>query len=280
MEETEVDTWLTDIHFMDVYPKLGNFTSTIIEGLHTLVVEGKLAMIKILNYNDYLVSTFHPNPPSDAKDDARNLDTLFKQSPHNQHPSSSDPNLIKSMDDETRDSYYGENTNAFQRHLHGDYCCSQSKHKEALQEPTTEDPVIQDPNLASLAAVAEKKQKENALANKNCRGGFAKKLRGKSVIAVKETRNGRISVEILLLCNDRWMNPNNRIFIEYWQANIDFRLTIDVGKIVGYMTKYVNKTKTNNNARSLNILFSMLKKSCVESPSTEATLKRMMSKVS
>ena len=76
------------------------------------------------------------------------------------------------------------------------------------------------------------------------------------------------------------VNSNNRIFIEYWQANIDFRLTIDVGKIVGYMTKYVNKTETNNNARSLNILFSMLKKSCVESPSTEATLKRMMSKVS
>ena len=58
------------------------------------------------------------------------------------------------------------------------------------------------------------------------------------------------------------MNPHCRVFLEQWQANIDFRLTIDVGKIVLYMTKYVTKTETSK--RSTSLMLCNLQKLCDE----------------
>ena len=43
---------------------------------------GKQASIKIIKYNDYIVSTWHPEPPSDAGEIFRHPTTKFEQFSH------------------------------------------------------------------------------------------------------------------------------------------------------------------------------------------------------
>ena len=95
----------------------------------------------------------------------------------------------------------------------------------------------------------------------------------------KKDNSGRIAMDILQPTNDGWVNPHCRVFLEHWQANIDFRLTIDVGKIVGYMTKYITKSDTSNNAKTDRFLTSTLKHHCNSNDSTTKILRKIMGKL-
>ena len=37
--------------------------------------------------------------------------------------------------------------------------------------------------------------------------------------------------------NNRWLNSHMDPLMKVWQANMDMPLTIDLGKVIGYMTK-------------------------------------------
>ena len=93
-------------------------------------------------------------------------------------------------------------------------------------------------------------QRKDKQGNTICPLAYPQKLRANSVLAVKQTvmtkKGGHhTSVEIVLKRNDKWINSHCRPLLQHWQANVDMRLTIDVGKIVAYMTKYITKTETN-----------------------------------
>ena len=60
-------------------------------------------------------------------------------------------------------------------------------------------------------------------------------------------------LEMIPKANDRWINSHCVPIFEVWLANMDMRLTIDVGKIVDYMTKYMTKSEkiANKNIEKL-----------------------------
>jgi len=132
----------------------------------------------------------------------------------------------------------------------------------------------------TIAWENEKATRANDEANKNWRGGFPKDRRTKTMISLRETKDSRLVVDLVTKCNDQWLNSHCRACTEPWQANTDWRLTIDVGKIVGYMTKYVNKTESSSNARTARMMFSTMRRTMTEDGATvDKTLRRLMTKV-
>src|SRR5210317_1597690 len=49
---------------------------------------------------------------------------------------------------------------------------------------------------------------------------------------------------------DAFLNSHCRPLLCTWMANMDFRLTIDIGKIIGYMTMYVTKNEKLHTPRT------------------------------
>jgi hypothetical protein len=192
-----------------IFPDDRLFSNDELELLTKKIDDGVTAQSRLLNYHDFLLSTFHPSPPLDAQANVRDETTRFTQTDTNKHPCTSSPDVFC-------DQHYVNLLNACQRHLCTKYC--QQKDKEG---------------------------------NTFCRLAFPQKLRANSVLAVKQsvlTKGGHhTSVEIVSKRNDKWLNSQCRPLFQHWQANIDMRLTIDVGKIVAYMTKYITKTETNSN---------------------------------
>jgi hypothetical protein len=43
--------------------------------------------------------------------------------------------------------------------------------------------------------------------------------------------------------NDGWLNSHMEPIMKVWRSNFDLQLTIDLGKVVGYIIKYVNMTE-------------------------------------
>ena len=77
--------------------------------------------------------------------------------------------------------------------------------------------------------------------------------------------------------NDGWLNSHIRPVMEVWQANVDFQLVIDTGKIASYMTKYVTKSEPNLTRKSMKTAAAAILDKCIEDglPALVA-LKRIM----
>ena len=113
-------------------------------------------------------------------------------------------------------------------------------------------------------------------------------MRDKTIVRVlqksKKSKDGPIeinsSIKLLTKRNDRWLNSHHsKPFMKVWNANIDIQLTIDVGKIVSYMTKYVTKTETCHTPRTRRLFFSTLNQISQENADTTTVLKRLMTKL-
>ena len=80
--------------------------------------------------------------------------------------------------------------------------------------------------------------------------------------------------------NDGWLNSHIRPVIEVWQANVDFQLVIDSGKITSYMTKYVTKAEPNLTRKSMKTAAAAILDKCIEEglPAVVA-LKRIMTRL-
>ena len=115
--------------------------------------------------------------------------------------------------------------------------------------------------------------------NDNCRGKFPRCKTSLTRLQVRELKTGRCVIEIVVATNDGWLNPHCRPLLYHHLANIDFRLTIDIGKIAGYMTKYVTKTESNENNRSRKQLLSTFKKASEGNATVAKTLTRLMNQV-
>lgn len=223
------------------------------------IKKGKEAETIIIQYNDYLVTAIHPEAPHDCKKYPRHEDTIFQQTENNIHPSARNPFEDQSEEDEQ--SHYCRMLDAVQRHNHGKYCNKKHKKPDPNGDPFDNHEI----------------HKKN---NKNCRGDFPRDEAFHTRLHVKELKSGRCVIEIVLATNDTWLNPHCRPLFYHHGANMDFRLTIDIGKIAGYMTKYVTKTETNENSRSRKHLLSTFKKASDGNPTVAKTLSRLMNQVS
>ena len=63
--------------------------------------------------------------------------------------------------------------------------------------------------------------------------------------------------------------------MECWLVSIDFRLTVDVGKIVGYMTKYVTKPEASRTKGAQAMINRVLNSTVDEGQTVQAGLKRV-----
>ena len=147
--------------------------------------------------------------------------------------------------------------NCFQRHDHGPYC------NKKYWKPE---------NINDMAAHIHN--------NSYCRSDFARYITSKTMLKVRELKSGRRVLELITACNDGWLNPHNRPILTAHRANMDFRLIIDVGKVMGYMTKYVTKTESAPNNRSKRLLMSVFKRATKDNPTIDKILTRLMSQVS
>jgi hypothetical protein len=216
------------------------------------VREGIKAQDVLIQYNDFLLTTTHPQPPADANAVQRDNATIFNPSNGIAHPCSKDARETMVNASDEKEEQYCNVLNAVERHKCSNYCL-RIKSRGAME----------------------------------CRGGFPHELRGKTIVRVlqkkKQSKDGRkeinSSIELLTKRNDCWLNSHSRPFMDVWNANIDFRLTIDVGKIISYMTKYVTKTEACHTPRTRRLLFSCLSRVSQDGSDTAVILKRLMTKV-
>ncbi len=113
-EETSADAPLAD----DI--------STLLEVLK----KGVKAHDIIVSFQDFLLSTMHPHPPSDASSDHRDEESKFCQTTNNSHPSSLVLLDILSAAPEVRSTCQGDLDSAVQRHVCQFYC--QRKKKQVI----------------------------------------------------------------------------------------------------------------------------------------------------
>ena len=224
------------------FPEGQELSEEMIDALTLKIVEGVDAQRRLLRYHDFLLTVMHPTPPSDATADARDEASRFHQTDTNRHPCAADPN-------NTNAEHYCQLIDACQRHRCCNYC--------------------------------ERKDKAG---NTFCRLGFPHKLRGSTVLAIKQTvlkNSQRIhtSFEIVPARNDKWLNIQCRFMFQTWMANMDMRLTPDLGKVLAYMTKYITKTETSS-VNSRRNLYSLLRVVASHSTSTPEVLRKMYNELS
>ena len=51
----------------------------------------------------------------------------------------------------------------------------------------------------------------------------------------------RYEIDIVSKRNDRWLACHPRHLLENWQANIDFKTSLDIDKVLRHITKHVTK---------------------------------------
>lgn len=107
-EETQVDTWITDVNEMNVYPERGRYSDGFLQELLYWIQVGKNTTKQICNYNDYLVTQMHIDPPVDLESDTRDDGTLFRKNENNNHPASIDTTSTYNMNHVERNGFYGK----------------------------------------------------------------------------------------------------------------------------------------------------------------------------
>jgi hypothetical protein len=192
----------------------------------------------------------HPQPPSDAGLDRHDKDTQFCQTTNNRHPSSLVLSDILSDTPEARLTCQGDLDSDVQRHLCQFYC--QRKKKQAVV----------------------------------CRFSYPQEIAHRTCVAIKETYVGKgdnkhkkTAFEIVSARNDCWLNSHCVPLMEVWRANMDFRLTLDFGKVIGYMTKYVTKQESISKAGTQPMIRNILNQSIESGKPVHHALKKTMGKL-
>jgi hypothetical protein len=65
----------------------------------------------------------------------------------------------------------------------------------------------------------------------------------------------------------------------YWRDNMDVRLTIDLGKIVQYMAKYVTKAESTTTKEGTNLMQCVMKDNLANGSTVKTVLKKAMNKL-
>ena len=81
---------------------------------------------------------------------------------------------------------------------------------------------------------------------KECCFRIPESTRAKTGLSFKEHLDGNSTAKIRLRRNDRWPNSYNPVMLEFWRANIDLQVLVDVGQTIEYMAKYTTKTEKSS----------------------------------
>ena len=76
-----------------------------------------------------------------------------------------------------------------------------------------------------------------------CRFKYKRPLRSNTVIVFTERKDKRVRAHIHAATNDGWLNRNNKTATQYWRANTDLSVLVDVGEVLDYMVSYVSKVE-------------------------------------
>ena len=68
--------------------------------------------------------------------------------------------------------------------------------------------------------------------------------------------------------------------MEVWRANVDFRLTLDFGKVIGHMTKHVTKQESMSKAGTQRVIRNILNQSTEDGKPAHRALKKTAGKLS
>lgn len=173
--------------------------------------------------------------------------SAFVQTETSVHPAAPDPrtlleNAITNNDVESLASNLAALLNTTERHTHQNYCEKGKKHK------TSHDPLVAGDHADLRHNAPEPGHEEN----EKCRFEYPKPICNAGNIVVKlysvqkkgETeKTHRVQLEIKSKRNDQWLNSHMEHLMPVWRANMDIQLTINLGKVVGYMTKYVTTSE-------------------------------------
>ena len=208
----------------------------------------------IIQLNDFLItSSCHPADgkamPVDAESDTRDESTKFTPSATKAHPSTKDSREFygEGVTANDRIDDVCELMGAVQRH----WCCAYCK------------------------------KKETSPCNKKYPFSLAGKTKVRVVQKVITKKGGRKEItqrlELITRRNDKWANCYCAPLLQVHRANMDFRLTIDLGKVLEYMTKYA--TKPEPQSRSAHQMLSEAVREADPNEQHGRTLKRVMRKM-
>ena len=79
-----------------------------------------------------------------------------------------------------------------------------------------------------------------------CRFKFKRALREHTVMQFTERKDGQVRAHIHAATNDGWLNRNIRVAIQYFRANSDSSILVDIGEVADYMVKYVTKPEKSS----------------------------------
>ena len=263
--DIDEDTW--DFDPDEDFDK--ELTDELISEFQKDIEKGVEAHQKIVALQDFLLTTFHPKPPSDATEDIRDDSTLFQHDSGKPHPSSVSHGDYHSMSKEQQTDHYSEICDAVERHKHQTYC-GVTKKVVAPGSSSTE------PGITPKQAQDKCRFSYHKALSEHCKVVVTHK---QYKVAGTKEKVHRMNFDMVSKRNDMWLNSHLRPFLESWKANVDFRLTIDIGKITAYMTKYVTKAEQLSSKGAQSLMRRMVN-SVVESGQTiQSGLKRTMGKL-
>jgi hypothetical protein len=239
----------------------------------------------LVGFQDFLLTTMHPEPPSDAEKYVRDANTFFEQTATNIHPAALDSRQLGP------DDHNGSLCNATMRHAHNGYCQTR-KQKRSHHYANESNNHHQDNDLPPhqrKRTGCRKSAYEVSLEGTKvgCRFDYPKDLCEKTHMVVKQFRvknkdgshDVRHQLEIKSKRNDGWLNTHMDPLLTLWRANFDLQLTIDVGKITNYMTKYMTKSEAKQTKGAQAMIRCIMRQALDEGNSTEYVLQKMMAKL-
>jgi hypothetical protein len=267
-QEQEQDEWANDISNSDS----NELNEVEVAKLQEDVKLGLRAHRIVCTFQDFLLTVWHPEPPTDCNEVYRHESTEFKPSNAMPHPSCNDlrdwlyeekVQCDADADSDATKDYYCRMLDAVERHVHQSYC-QKGKCKQRRKRG--------DPPLS---------EKDKAICkNAACWFAYPMPIRESTMVAIKQwTGKDKMihsSIEILPRRNDAWVNSHNRSIMEVHAANFDLRLTIDIGKIMGYMNKYINKSESCTTPGAMRMMKRLMKANLEQGSDSTRVLKQTM----
>ena len=92
-----------------------------------------------------------------------------------------------------------------------------------------------------------------------CRFDYPRDVQALSTLEFEQLNCGSVRAKLITKRNDPRINSHNRTMLQYWRANVDMQIIVDVEACARYMAKYA--AKAEQKSKALDAIF----KSCVNS---------------
>jgi hypothetical protein len=210
-DETEID--YPEVLDPEIQEWLENYLKTAVKTHKVLVA-----------FQDFLLTTMHPEPPSDAEKVVRDANTFFEQTTTNIHPAALDSRQLDP------DDHNGLLCNATMRHAHNAYCQTRKRkrsHHDANENNNNNQDNDLPPHQRQRTGCRKSAYKVSLEGTKvGCRFDYPKGLCEKTHVVVKQFRvknkdgshDVRHQLEIKSKRNDGWLNTHMDPILTLWRG--------------------------------------------------------------